>query len=71
MTVNKIEVLILTCAIDSLINKERECSLNEDGVRKLAEIYCKFSEKLIPINAKDVIDVTTQRFLENINYQKD
>jgi hypothetical protein len=70
MTINEIEVFILSCAIEALMNKDQECSLNEDGIKKLAEIFCKLSEKLIPINAKDVIDITTQRMLETINYQK-
>jgi hypothetical protein len=71
MTINKTEIVILSCAIEALMNKDQECSLNENGVKKLAEIFCKFSEKMIPINAKDVIDATTQRMLETINYQKD
>ena len=68
MNMSKTEVFVITSAIEHLYLNKKQCSLNESGIKKLAEIQSKFAEFILLVNAEDVVNRFEKLMLKEINY---
>ena len=69
MTLSKAEISVLCSGLEILF-LENKTYLTEKGVKKLAKIYCKLVGEVLPVNPIDILDTTTERMLNKIDYQQ-
>lgn len=74
MILSNLELELIQVVLEYMAseNKVEPISLNEKGIRKLAEISVKITKNTFKSNvdAEYIKDSVTDRFLKNINYTK-
>ncbi len=74
MKLSNLELAIIQAALEYLASEDKvnPISLNEEGIKKLAEISVKISKNTFKsdLDAECIKPFVTDRFLKNINYSK-